>query len=44
MPAFSKADGLDGAISHCLRSARDTNLASLLSSTSIAKGKFNGRI
>ena len=44
IPAFSNAAGLAGASSQFLRSARDTNLASLGSSTSIACGKFRGTI
>ena len=44
MPAFSNAAGFVGAISQFFKSASDTNLASLGSSTSIACGKFKGRI
>ena len=44
IPFFSKAAGLVGAISHCFKSSKETNLASLLSSTSIAKGKLSGKI
>ena len=44
IPAFSNAAGLVGAISQFFKSASDTNRASLGSSTSIACGKFSGRI
>ena len=44
VPDFSKAAGLVGANSQCLRSERETNLASLGSSTSIACGKLSGKM
>ena len=42
--AFSKAAGLEGAISQCFISVSVTYLASLGSSTSIGCGKFKERI
>jgi len=44
IPAFSKLAGMVGANSQCFISDRETNLASLGSSTSCAWGKFNGRM